>query len=250
MTNKLSTKLDTYLESASGSGLSGKASLVYVTLLDAGTPISPKGIIIKTSLYRQYVYDALHELQDRGLIHSVGSAKSVKYLAVSPDKMIKDVEIQRIRTLDNVQNLMKLYNKSPAGVVEIVSGSQAVIEREFKFLEEADDGDTLDIIGGAGMHFVKLFDGRIEEWEELRKKKNIALRYIGSGVDVEHNRTSVIKNKSRKIKGIENIVNICIRPKSVTFAIYEPEILSVHINNESTVISQQALFEVLWNIAK
>lgn len=250
MTNKLSTKLDTYIESASESGLSGKASAVYVTLLDAGTAISPKGIIAKTSLHRQYVYDALHELQERGLIQSIGSAKSVKYTAVSPDKMIKDVEIERLRTLDNVQNLMKLYNKSPSGVVEIISGSQAVIEHEFKLLREAKDGDHLDIIGGAGMHFVKLFFGRIEGWETLRKEKNIKLRYIGGGDDVKHNKTSIIQNESRKIIGIENIVNISIRPRSVTFNIYEPEILSVHIKNEATVISQQALFEVLWRIAK
>ncbi len=250
MTNRLSTKLDPYIESASDSGLSGKASAVYVALLDAGIAISPKGIIARTVLHRQYVYDALHELQERGLIHSAGEGKSVKYIAVSPDKMIKDIEIERLRTLDNVQNLMKLYNKSPSGVVEIVSGSQAVIENEFKLLNEAKNGDYLDIIGGAGMHFVKLFAGRLEEWEALRKEKNIKLRYIGSGSDVKHNKTSIIQNESRKINDIENIVNISIRPGSVTFNIYEPEILSVHIKNEATIISQRALFEVLWKIAK
>lgn len=250
MTNKLSTKLGPYIESASESGLSGKASAVYVTLLDVGEAISPKGIITRTSLHRQYVYDALHELQQRGLIHSDGYGKSVKYMAVSPDKMIKDVEIERLRTLDNVQNLMKLYNKSPSGVVEIVTGSQAVIEHEFKLLKEAKNGDHLDIIGGAGMHFNRLFTGRLEEWESSRREKNIKLRYIGGCDDVKHNKTSIIRNESRKIQGIENIVNISIRPGSVTFNIYEPEILSVHIKNEATVLSQQALFEVLWKIAK
>jgi hypothetical protein len=100
------------------------------------------------------------------------------------------------------------------------------------------------------MHFVKLFAGRLEEWEALRKEKNIKLRYIGSGSDVKHNKTSIIQNESRKINDIENIVNISIRPGSVTFNIYEPEILSVHIKNEATIISQRALFEVLWKIAK
>ena len=250
MTNRLSTKLDPYIESASDSGLSGKASAVYVALLEAGTAISPKGIIARTVLHRQYVYDALHELQERGLIHSAGEGKLVKYTAVSPDKMVKDIEIERLRMLDSVQNLMKLYNRSPSGIVEIVSGSQAVIENEFALMREAKDGDYLDIIGGAGLHFVKLYTGRLEEWEALRREKNIKLRYIGGGEDVIRNRTSVIKNESRKIQGIENIVNICIRPRIVTFSIYEPEILSVHIKNEATIISQRALFEVLWKIAK
>jgi hypothetical protein len=49
--------------------------------------------------------------------------------------------------------------------------------------------------------------------------------------------------------GIENIVNICVRPRSVTFNIYQPEIMSIHIRNESTVVSQKALFEALWKVA-
>lgn len=250
MTSVISTKLDKYIENANQAGLSGKASLVYVLLLDEGKALSPKNIILKTKLHRQYVYDALHELEERNLVMTEGFNKSVRYLAVSPDKILQDVEKKRVETMDSVQSLMKLYNKSPAGVVEVVSGSQAVIENIFKVMHEAKEGDCLDIIGGAGMHFVKLIGDRIGEYEELRAQKKIKLRYIGSGEDVEYNKKGIIKNESRNIKGIENIVNVAIRPDSVTFDIYEPEILTVIVKSESAVASQRALFEILWNVAE
>lgn len=242
---------ENYIEGALKTGLSAKASSVYVALLEVGTPLSPKGIITRTVLHRQYVYDALKELLDLRLMVVVGEKRSVKYQAVSPDKMIKDVEQKRLDTLDGVQTLMKLYNKSPAGVVDVIRGTQACIDYEFRLLQEAKHSDYLDIIGGAGMRFVELFADKIDEWEALREKKKIALRYIGSGDDVTHNKTqSRIKNKSRVIPGIGNIVNVCIRPDSVSFNIYEPEIMTVRVKSAEAVASQRALFEILWGVAK
>ncbi|MDB5265000.1 MAG: hypothetical protein JWN64_571 [Parcubacteria group bacterium] len=240
-----------FLDSGLKAGLSSKAASVYVALLDAGTPLSPKAIILRTSLHRQYVYDAIYELQEKRLITSVGEKRSTKYQATSPDRLLQDVEKQRLDTLEGVRNLMSLYDKSPAGVVEVIHGSQKCIDSEFQMLQEAKTGDFLDIVGGAGLSFVQLFEGRIEEWEELRKEKEIELRYIGTEIDVEHNKSqSIIQNESRSIPGIGNIVNVCIRPSSVSFNIYEPEVVTVRVRNEAAVTSQRALFDVLWNVAK
>jgi len=240
-----------YLESGLKAGLSAKAAAVYVALLESGAPLSPKALIIKTSLHRQYVYDALRELQDKRLIVTTGEKRRIKYGATSPDRLKQEAEKERLDTLDGVHNLMKLYDRSPAGIVEVIRGSDAVIENELAMLREANHGDFLDIVGGAGMRFVKLFAERIPEWEELRKAKNIKLRYIGSGEDVRHNREeSIIENESRAISGIGDIVNVSIRPESVSFNFYEPEIMTVRVKNPSAVTSQQALFEVLWKVSQ
>ena len=240
-----------YVEKALQAGLTAKASCVYVALLEAGKSLSPKALIIASGLHRQYVYDALEELRSHSLIVTTGKDRAIKYAATSPDTLIQEVERKRADTLDGVQALMKLYERSPAGVVEVIRGERAVIESEFKILEEANEGDFLDIIGGAGMHWVELFQGRIEEWEQKRKQKNIHLRYIGSGEDVQHNReVSVIANESRSIPNIGDIVNVSIRPDSVSFNIYEPEIITIRVRSAPAVTSQRALFEVLWGIAK
>ena len=251
MTNKIEESKGNYLQSAVKSGLSAKGAAVYVALLEAGNALSPKGIIGKTKLHRQYVYDALRELQEKRLVLPVGAGRGVKYQAASPDRLLQEAEKQRVDALDGVSQLMRLYDRSPAGVVEIIHGSQKVIEDELQILRDAKDGDFLDIVGGGGNRWVQMFEGRIEEWESLRKAKNIKLRYIGTQDDVRHNREeSIIENESRTIPGIGDLVTVSIRPDSVSFNFYEPEALIVRVKNESAVQSQRVLFEVLWNAAK
>jgi hypothetical protein len=242
---------DEYLKNALKTGLSAKAAGVYVTALQAGEALSPKALVLKSKLHRQYVYDALFELEERGLMVRVGDGRKVKYQAASPDRLLQDAEKKRIEALGSVQSLMKLYDRSPAGIVEVIRGSEACIESEFAMLYSASKDDFLDIVGGAGMNFVRLFAGRLEEWESLRREKGVSLRYIGSGEDVEHNKnSSVIQNESRAIEGIGDIVNVCIRPDSVSFNIYEPEVVTVRVRSCEAVTSQRALFEVLWKVAK
>lgn len=238
-------------KSAIQAGLSPKAASVYVTLLEGGKPASPKSIIIKSRLHRQYVYDSLYELEVFGLVIKIDSGKRVRYQATSPDRLLQIAEKRKLEAHEGVQELMKLYDRSPAGIVEVIRGSDNCIESEFEMLRQSEKGEFLDIVGGAGMNFVKLFADRIGEWESLRKEKNIRLRYIGSGDDVEHNKTdSIIENESRRIEGIGNIVNVSIRPESVSFNIYEPEIVTVRVRSKEAASSQRELFEVLWGIAK
>jgi hypothetical protein len=240
-----------YLKDALKAGLSAKAAAVYVALLEAGLALPPKAIINRTRIHRQYVYDALRELEDRRLIVTEGQGRRIKYAAASPDKLLQDAEKQRLDALDGVSALMKLYDRSPAGVVEIIHGGQKVIEDELQILRAAKEGDFLDIVGGGGNSWVKLFEGRIEEWEALRKEKKVRLRYIGTEDDVRHNREeSIIENESRIIPGIGNLVTVSIRPDSVSFNFYEPEALIVRVKNKDAVASQRALFEVLWQAAR
>lgn len=239
------------IQSALKTGLSGKASAVYVALLEAGTPLSPKALILRSKLHRQYVYDALEELREHGLVVSEGERKRITYAPASPDRLLQEAEKRRIETLEGVESLMRLYDNSPAGIVEIIRGSTAVVEDEFELLRRSDPGSCLDIIGGAGMRWVELFGERVHEWEKVRKQRGVKLRYIGSGEDVRHNRErSPIEHESRMITGIGDIVNVTIRPDSVSFNIYEPEILTVRVKNKGAVASQRALFDVLWSVAK
>lgn len=251
MTDKNTEKHTAYLESAVKTGLSPKAGVVYVALLEAGVALSPKQVVLRTSLHRQYIYDAFEELLERRLIIRVGVGRAVRYQATSPDRLVQEAEKQRLDTLEGVHNLMKLYDRSPAGVVEIIHGSKKVIENELQLLRDAKEGDFLDIVGGGGNRWVQLYEGHIEEWEMLRKEKRIKLRYIGTEDDVHHNREeSIIENESRVISGIGDLVTVSIRPDSVSFNFYEPEALIVRVKSPEAVMGQRALFEVLWGVAK
>ncbi len=240
-----------YLEDALKAGLSAKAAAVYVAMLEAGVALPPKALILRTKLHRQYVYDALQELEDRRLAVKEGQGHRVKYAAASPDRLLQDAEKARLDAMDGVGALMKLYDRSPAGVVEVIRGSQKIINDELQLLREAHDGDYLDIVGGGGNRWVALFEGHIEEWEELRKEKKVKVRYIGTEDDVRHNREeSIIESESRIILGTGDAVTVSIRPESVSFNFYVPEVMIVRVKNKEAVKSQRALFEVLWAAAK
>jgi hypothetical protein len=239
------------LKDALKTGLSGKAGAVYVALLEAGLPLSPKALILRTRLHRQYLYDALHELEERRLVVSTGEGKRIRYQAASPDRLLQDAEKQRLDAFEGVRNLMKLYDRSPAGVVEIIRGSEAALEDEFIRIREAKEGDFIDIIGGGGMNWVHLMGDHVKKWEAIQREKKIKLRYIGAGDEVRYNReVSIVENESRIIPGIGDAITITIRPTMVTFDIYQPEIVYVRVKDPAVVASQRALFEVLWNIAK
>lgn len=239
-----------HIQDAIRAGLSAKAAAVYVCLLESGTALPPKAVVLRTKLHRQYVYDGLYELRDRGLLVAQGSGKRIKYLAATPDRLLRDAEKARLLAQDGVSSLIRLYDRSPAGIVEIVRGSRQVLESELALLRESKQGDFLDIVGGAGLKWVELFGDRVDEWEQLRSERGVVLRYIGSGEDVHYNREkSVIHHESRAIPGIGEIVNVVIRPESVSFNIYEPEIVVVRVRSIEAVASQRALFEVLWKVA-
>src|SRR5680860_392985 len=117
-------KIDLYLRSALKLGLSGKASAVYVLLLKAKKPMAPVNVINSTNLHRQYVYDALHELQEKELIESKGIGRGIKYFAHTPNKAVKEFEEKRLDAIEGINHLMSLYKKTPHGVVEIIEGDE------------------------------------------------------------------------------------------------------------------------------
>jgi len=250
MTKKSFSNSD-YVREAQKTGLSAKAGSVYVALLAAGRALAPKDIINKTKLHRQYVYDALEELSLKQLVLSEGKRRGIRYKAVSPERLEQEAERKKVDAISGVQSLMDIYNRSPAGSVDVIRGREAVIEYTLKQIRDADKNSWVDIIGGAGMTFVDLYKGRIGEYEQIRKKKNIKLRYMGDTRSAVYNKTtSVIKNQSRAIDGIDDLVNTLITPTSVSFNIYEPEIMTVTVKNPAAAVSQRKLFEIIWKNAK
>lgn len=250
----MTKKIDSHIGQAITLGLSSKASAVYIALLEARAPITPKKLILITKLHRQYVYDALHELQRLGLSRTVGDGRTVQYTANSPAKVLTQMEEKRLKTLESVQGLLELYNRSPVGMVEILEGAEAVIAGEMRITREQESNGWLDIVGGSGSRFLDLFKDSFEEYEAIRLRKGTKIRFIGSVEDVTYNNNPLVQKRPkyevRHVPHITDAINICIRPESVTFNIYVPEIMSIRIKNKEAVFSQKALFEILWEVAK
>jgi sugar-specific transcriptional regulator TrmB len=243
-----------FIESAMDLGLSSKAAMVYVRLLEAKKAIAPIVLINITKIHRQYVFDALRELQQKELVETIGHGRGVKYLAHTPQLAIKHFEEQRLNALEGAKHLMSLFKKTPHGVIEIIEGGEMVVAGELALMNNQKKGDWLDIVGGAGTSFVELFGNRFTEYEQARKRVKCKIRYIGTASDIQFNKETTIKDRFdyeiRYLDNIDNIINICVRPDSVSFNMYAPEPIAIRIKNPETVASQKALFDILWKVAK
>lgn len=247
-------KKDQFINSALKLGLSANSAAVYVHLLKEKTALAPVKIINATRLHRQYVFNALKDLAGKDLVETSGYGRGIKYFAKTPEKAISDFEEKRLDALEGINKLMSLYKKTPQGVVEIFEGEEAVVANEIKLLKNQKKGDWLDIIGGAGTDFLEVFSERLDEYEKARKEANCKLRYIGSTNDESYRNHQKIKSRQnyeeRYLENIDNVVNICVRPGSISFNIFRPETMSIVIKSPESISSQRALFEILWNVAK
>jgi hypothetical protein len=121
-------------------------------------------------------------------------------------------------------------------------------------MREQEKDSWMDIVGGAGTGFLELFGKRFQEYEKIRREKKCKVRYIGSKKDSDYVKRDEIKSRERYearfLEGIEDAVNIVVRPDSVSFNIYVPEVLVIRLKNKETISGQRALFEVLWKTAK
>jgi hypothetical protein len=128
------------------------------------------------------------------------------------------------------------------------------VESEIRITREQELDSWMDIVGGAGTGFFELFGERFEEYEKIRKEKKCRVRYIGSKNDISYVKRDDIKSReyyeARYIEGIDDVVNIVVRPGSVSFNIYAPEIVVIRLKNQETISGQRALFEVLWGVAE
>ena len=247
-------KKDQFIKSALKLGLSGNSAAVYVYLLKNKTALPPVKIINGTKLHRQYVFNSLKELHSKDLIDVSGYGRGIKYFAKTPEKALTEFEEKKLEALEGINTLMSLYKKTPQGVVEIIEGAEAVIASEFKLMREQKKGSWYDIIGGAGTDFLELFGDRYIEYEKIRREVQCNLRFIGSKSDKNYDKESGLSNRFkyeiRYLENIDNVVNICVRPDSISFNIYHPEVMAIRIKSPESIASQRALFEILWNVAK
>lgn len=254
MTINLRNTNKDFLDSAMKLGLSAKSAAVYICLLESKTSLAPVTVINLTGLHRQYVFDGLEELVKKGLVDSGGMGRGVKYFAHTPEKALTAFEEKRLEAMEGANHLMSLFKKNPHNIMEIVEGKEAVIESEFRLMREQKRGDWLDIIGGAGRGYVEAMGDRFYDYEKVRVEAQCKIRFIGTKSDIKLNqeltRSDRFDYEVRYLENIDNVVNTCIRPASISFNIYYPEVIAMRIKSPEAIVSQRALFDILWEVAE
>lgn len=255
MSEKLDEVSDSDLQKQlEGIGLSEKESRVYLALLPRRDVGSSK-IITATGLHGQFVYDALERLEKLGLAKHVIQNGRKKFSANPPLRLLSIVEEKRLAAQNIARQLQDRYSGKHEQDFEVFQGENAFLMHQFDMLERVEDGqEALAICGPSERFLATLGEGETDEFEELRIKKGLRVRYIG--MEPMRERLTEMK-KWRKLWEFRifpgqstGLVDTDIWPDNLTFNIFGDPILSFTITNKTVAEGYREFFESLWNLSK
>lgn len=242
-------------------GLTEKEAIVYTSLLSLGEVGSSK--IIKTAnLHGQFVYQALASLEEKGLVRHVVQSGRKKFSANPPARIAALIHNKSLLAEALVPQLESL-NGNYQQQFEVFQGPEAYVAHEFDQLEGAVPETTLGIIGGGegpaqaptkGDVFYSVMGSRMNEYERLREKKKIQIKYIGG----ENQRMNLFWYKNNRplfeyklLPGtMKGLINIDLWHDTVNFNMFGSPIVAISIRNEELAKSHWDFFDTLWKIAR
>ncbi len=235
-------------------GLTEKESRVYLALLPRHDVGSSK-LITATGLHGQFVYDALERLEKLGLAKHVIQNGRKKFSANPPLRLLSIVEEKRLAAQNIARQLQDRYSGKHEQDFEVFQGETAFMMHQFDMLERVEEGqEALAICGPSERFLATLGEGETDEFEELRVKKGLRVRYIG--MEPMRERLTEMK-KWRQLWDFRifpgtstGLVDTDIWPDNITFNIFGDPILSFTITNKSVADGYKEFFESLWKLSK
>lgn len=235
-------------------GLSEKESRVYLALLPKSEVGSSK-LITSTGLHGQFVYGALTRLEQLGLVKHVIQNGRKKFSANPPLRLLSIVEEKRLTAQNIARQLQERYSKKHEQDFEVFQGESAFLMHQFDMLERVGPNqEALAICGPSERFLATLGEGETDEFEEMRIKKGLRVRYIG--MEPMRERLTEMR-KWRKLWEFRifpgqstGLVDTDIWPDNITFNIFGDPILSFTISNKAVAEGYREFFESLWNLSK
>jgi predicted DNA-binding transcriptional regulator len=235
-------------------GLSDKESRVYLALLPRHDVGSSK-IITATGLHGQFVYDSLDRLEKFGLAKHVIQNGRKKFSANPPIRLLSIVEEKRLAAQNIARQLQERYSGKHEQDFEIFQGESAFLMHQFDMLEKVEkDQEALAICGPTERFLATLGEGETDEFEKLRIKKGLRVRYIG--MEPMRERLAEMQ-KWRKLWEYRifpgestGVVDTDIWPDNLTFNIFGDPILSFTITNKLVADGYREFFESLWKLSQ
>lgn len=232
-------------------GLTQHQSSVYIALLNLGQVGSSK-IIQMTGLHGQYVYQALYDLEEKGLVGHIIYNGRKRFQAKHPQVLNQIAEAQKDIASNVVTQINGFLSLPPPQQFDIYQGEDSYVRYEFQSLMAAEKGILLCIIGGDGDLFMKIMGARLPEYERIRVRKEIQIRYLGS-ISQKSELTLMKKEReffeSRVLPGLfTGLVNTNIWQNHIGLNLFGNPILCFTISNTQVADSYRGFFNTLWEL--
>jgi len=235
-------------------GLTDKEARVYVALLPY-RDIGSSKIIRATGLHGQFVYDALEKLEQKGLAKHVVQNGRKKFSANTPNRILSLIEEKKLAAQSVVRQLQERFVGAHEQDFEVYQGDSAFIAHQMELLRRAPEGSTYDVIASQTERYMMTLEeyGMAEEYEILRRERNISIRYLGAESQREtlSNREKEWFNWTYKIfpgLGV-GLMSIEILPETVSFVVYGDTILDFTLTSKEVADGYREFFNAAWNLA-
>ena len=172
------------LETLKTLGLSTKESLVYLSLMTLGE-MGTTAISLDTKLHRQFVYDTLASLEDKGLIgHSIVRGRK-KFFSYSASRLSTIFDYKKKLADEFATKIEKRLLPSDIQQFEVYRGQEAFVTNELSIINSARPGSKIYVFGGVGDEYTETLGKYFTEYEYQRKKKGIEVLYLGAAVQAK-----------------------------------------------------------------
>ncbi len=232
-------------------GLNGREADIYLALIKLGE-VGTSKICLLTGLHRQYVYQYLDSLENKGLVQHIVIRGRKRFSAKSPEVLTKLLDQKMIvaeRVRSDIQKIAKVPEEQ---IVEVNQGEDSYKISAFKLLNQTARGTEILVIGGVGDRFVKILDKQLEKYEKNRLEKQISIRYIGSEKQRVTLETSTRKLFTYKLLpgDFSDITYTVIWPTFVSLDTFGVPVTQTVIHNPAISAGYKEFYETLWNMGK
>lgn len=169
-------------------GLTSNMSRIYLAVLQSLSPIRSVDLFKNTKLTKSSFYDALHELEDRGIVAKIGDGHDSGYTANDPQVFIQEAQTRQVYAEDMAQQItssyvgkltaeeraMTIFSREKELPAIFKSVRKSPIGKEYAFYDKyLLDHITLDSKDGGHADMVSSFpidEGVLKEYYEKRFK--------------------------------------------------------------------------------
>lgn len=234
-------------------GFSEKETQVYVELLQGGE-MSAIRLSKATNLHKQFVYNALKSLEEKGIVLQIGEKRS-KWRALNPRKLITLAEEREKKAKEASRALLEMVSQKAGQEFSVTEGRKAFQERSIEEIKKTPKNSTIFMICGEWqLYFDQIGEFVHEKWDKIRIERGIKFKIVGP----ESLRTSMSLSSGKRelleyrvMPGLEkNLVNTIIYGDTVDFEIFGDPHLTFSIKNEDVAESQRRFFEAIWEVGK
>jgi|SRR3989344_4027066 len=230
------------------SGLSQIEASTYLLILTHG-PIGAGRIAKLSGAYRANVYQAIERLKVKGFVSETPGKRARLFEALSPNNILEDIKRKEKLIMDILPGLKQMRKKEvKTASIKIIEGEQGWRSLLNEFIESGKER----VVYGIPSEANKLEDFFVE-YHKRRAKNKLWLKHLFNYE--ARNRVKVTNllpfTDSRYLPPeLDQPVSTSICGSIVAITVYEKNIITFVIENESIAKAYRRYFDFLWKIAK